>query len=266
MNNRLIVRIGLVVFCVLAHCAVAASAVDPVDAVLKQLNEKAASVKSYQCKIEYVFSQPLFESKTLRKGRLYYRKDKEGSALRINFRTLRQDDEPQQKYIEQYIFDGVWLTVVDYQLKEVKRYQQAEVNEPVDAFELVKRNFPMVGFSEGEDLKKDFEIQLVDLHGSEGGKYSHHLHLKTKADSMYKDDYTSIDFWVDKKSGLSGKIMAVSTEDDVYRINLPGAVVNKKINKKVFKVAIPKGFNESEVVPLHKSKSGSDGVVMGNNK
>ncbi|GAI54121.1 unnamed protein product, partial [marine sediment metagenome] len=36
------------------------------------------------------------------------------------------DDEDQRKYIEHYIFDGVWLTYIDYQIKQVKQYQQAE--------------------------------------------------------------------------------------------------------------------------------------------
>ena len=33
----------------------------------------------------------------------------------------------------------------------------------------------------------------------------------TKDDPVYKDDYTSIDFWIDKKLYLPAKIVAVST-------------------------------------------------------
>ena len=73
---------------------------DPVEKVLKQLREKTAELKSYQCLIEYEVNQPTFESRTLRKGVLYYKKAGKESALRINFKTFKQDDEKEEKYIE----------------------------------------------------------------------------------------------------------------------------------------------------------------------
>jgi len=132
---------------------------DPVEVVLKQLNQKTKQLKSYEGRIEYRFTQPLFESETLRKGVLYYAKfDRKKSKLRINFQTLKQDDERQQRYILQFIFDGVWLTQLDYQTKHVRMHQLADpnehkgANEPRDAFELVSRNFPIIGFTK---IKED---------------------------------------------------------------------------------------------------------------
>ncbi len=223
---------------------------DLVETILKKLKQKTAELKSYQGQIEYLFSQPLLESQTFRKGVLYYQKFDKKSNLRINFQTLKQDDEPEEKYIEQYIFDGTWLTHIDYQLKEVKRYQQAEPNEPVDAFDLARRNFPIIGFSETEDLKKEFEIKLVGQEETEPSPFIQ-LHLKVKPDSIYKDDYISIDFWIDKKLYLPAKVVAVSTEEDIYEIKLLKAKVNKKLDKKVFEVKIPKGFGK-EIIPLKK--------------
>ena len=233
---------------------------DPVEVILKQLKQETLELKSYQGQIEYLFSQPIFESQTLRKGVLYYQRSEGKSALRINFETLKQDDEEEQKYIEQYIFDGVWLTHIDYQIKEVKRYQQAEPNEPVDAFDLARRNFPIIGFSETEDLKKEFEIKLVEQEEGErtpvipakaGIHEFIHLHLKVKPDSIYKDDYTSINFWIDKKIGLPAKIAAISTEEDIYEIKFLNAKVNDRIDKKVFEIKIPDGFGV-EIIPLKK--------------
>ena len=222
---------------------------DSVEAILKQLTWKTRELKSYQCRIEYLFSQPVLESETLRKGVLYYAKSDGKSKLRINFQTLKQDDEKEQKYIEQYIFDGVWLTHIDYQIKQVKLYQQAEPNEPVDAFELASQNFPIIGFSKVEDLKKQFEVRLVE---QQGGKSSGliHLHLKVKPDSIYKDDYTSIDFWIDKKLHLPAKIIAATTEEDIYQIKFLKAKVNKKLDEKVFEVRVPRGFGK-EIIPLN---------------
>jgi outer membrane lipoprotein-sorting protein len=227
-----------------------------VEVVLKRLKKQTAELKSYQSQIEYRFSQPLLESETLKKGVLYYQRSEGKSALRINFQSLKQDEEEEQKYIEQYIFDGVWLTHIDYQIKEVKRYQKAEPNEPVDAFELVSENFPIIGFSKVEDLKKEFEIGLVDSTSSpqveqQGveAKNFIQLHLKVKVDSVYKDDYSSIDFWIDKKLYLPAKIVAVSIEEDIYEIKFLQPKVNEKVDKKVFELKIPDGFNV-ETEPL----------------
>jgi outer membrane lipoprotein-sorting protein len=223
-----------------------------VDAILERLNKQTAELKSYQSRIEYKFSQPLLESETLKKGVLYYQRLDGKSALRINFQTLKQDEEQEQKYIEQYIFDGIWLTHIDYQIKEVKRYQKAEPNEPVDAFELISKNFPIIGFSKVEDLKKEFEIRLVEQQGGKEKNFIQ-LHLKVKADSVYKNDYTSIDFWIDKQSYLPAKIVAVSTEEDIYEIKFLQPKVNEKVDKKVFELKIPDGFNV-EIEPLKKSQ------------
>jgi outer membrane lipoprotein-sorting protein len=238
--------------------------VNSIETILKQLNQKTEQLKSYQAQVEYLFSQPLLESKTLRKGVLYYQKCDQKSKLRINFQTLKQDDEEQQKYIEHYIFDGVWLTHIDYQIKEVKRYQQAEPNQPVDAFDLASQNFPIIGFTKVEDLRKQFEIKLIEreehtpvipaepvpseVEGAGIHKFIR-LHLKVKPDSIYKDDYTSIDFWIDRELYLPAKIVAVSTEEDIYELKLLNPKVNKKIDKKVFEFKIPKDFGQ-EIIPL----------------
>ncbi|MHC4411421.1 MAG: LolA family protein, partial [Planctomycetota bacterium] len=198
--------------------SVAESEPGRLERVLEELKQSTGKLETYNCLIEYKVSQPLFESETLRKGDLYFAKDGERPALRINFQTLRQDDEKEQKYADHYIFDGVWLTHIDYRLKEIEKRQMMDVNEPnetVDVFEAVSRNFPLLGFSKTENLKKDFEITLVE--DTEEDDLIR-LHLKTRSGSGYSDDYTGMDFWVDKTEYLPVKIVAVSTEDDIYEI------------------------------------------------
>jgi len=232
-----------------------------VEAVLRQLKQTTEKLQSYQGQVEYLFSQPLLESKTLQKGVLYYAKYGNKSKLRINLETLKQDDEKEQKYAEHFIFDGVWLTRLDYQIKSVERHQLAEPNEPVDAFELASRNLPIIGFTKVEELQNHFEITLVEAKDEKREAVPSaekdtaefvHLHFRTRPDSTYKDDYTSIDLWIDRNLGLPAKVVAVSTEDDVYEIKLLKPAVNKEIDRKTFEFEIPKGFGEPRVVPLPK--------------
>ena len=278
MDKKIITKVALVLLLTVSNCwaggckeSLAAQQPekvkpDPVEAVLKQLNQKTAKLKSYEGRIEYEVNQPLFETKTLRKGVLYYaRFDNKKTKLRINFQTLKQDDEKEQKYIEQFIFDGVWLTQLDYQIKTVRCHQLAEPNKPVDAFELASKNLPIIGFAKIKDLKKQFEIKLIEpqkehttvIPAKAGIQQFVHLHLKVKPDSVYKDDYTHIDFWIDKKLGLPTKVVAVSTEPeppfgDITEIKFLKPKVNKKLDKKVFDFKIPRGFGKPEIIPLKK--------------
>ena len=247
---------------------------DAVDTVLQQLNKKTQELKSYEAQIEYKFIQPLlFGSETLRKGTLYYTRSGKKSKLRINFETLKQDDEEEEKYLEEYIvldggflsypghqFKGMWAVQIDYEMEGVKYIQLAEArdpNKPVDVFDLVSRNFPMVGFTKIEDLKKQFEATLVEPKKAKPEGFIQ-VHLKVKPNSVYKDDYVFIDFWIDKKLGLPAKIITVSTEPatepieqkDIYEIKFLRPKVNKVIDNNVFEFKIPEGFDKPEIIPL----------------
>jgi hypothetical protein len=239
---------------------------EPVDNILEQLNKRTTELESYQSQIEYKFVQPsLFDSQDTRKGMLYYVKEANISNLRINFLTRQQDEEQEQKYLEQYIvldgsslnypgkkFEGTWLVCIDYQIKEIKLVQLGlpdDPNKPVDVFELAGRNLPIVGFTKIEDLKEQFEVSLVEQENKESQEFTQ-IHLKVKPDSVYKDDYTYIDFWVDKRLKLPVKIIAQTTEKDFYEIKFLKPKINKKIDKKIFDFKIPKDFGEPEIIPL----------------
>lgn len=250
-------------------------AVNGADKVLKQLNQKTSELTSIQAKIEYKFVQPLFETEKLQKGVFYYAKIGNSSKLRLNFHTRTIDDEEEEKYVEEYIvldgacisqpghrFKGMWAVQIDYEMEGIKYIQLADAqdpNKPIDVFDLINKNFPMVGFSRIEDIKKQFEITLVEPQKT-GSEDFIQVHLKVKPNSIYKDDYVSIDFWIDRKLGLPTKIVTVSTEPatepieskDVFEIKFLEPQFNTKIDMKVFDFKIPSGFDEPDIMPLPK--------------
>jgi outer membrane lipoprotein-sorting protein len=229
-------------------CPVTASDPNRVDQAIQSLQDKAAELKSYQANVHYVTRQPLLDSTALRKGVLYYAKSDGQSRLRIDFVTLQQDDEPEQRYVEQFLFDGVLLTIVNHQTKRVERREMADPNEPIDAFSLASRHMPVLGFSKMDDLRKQFDVTIVPE--PENSPFQH-LCLTVRPDSVYKDDYTQIDFWVDRKIGLPARIHAVTTEEDIHEIRLVDPHVNVGVDPKKFQIDVPKGF-AVEVVPLEK--------------
>jgi len=220
------------------------------DTVLKNLQDKAAELESYQVNMDYVFKQPLLESQQRRTGVLCYAKSDKKSDLRIDFRTLQQDQEKERKYEQTYLFDGVWLLEVDRQLKTATRRQLAEPNKPLDALSLVSKQLPVLGFSKVQDLRKQFDIELVAEPPGQTASRPH-LHLKVKPDSVYRDDYATIDLWIDGKIGLPAEVKAVTPEDDAYEIKLTDPKVNAKLDPSLFKVDIPRDFSE-QVIPLAK--------------
>jgi outer membrane lipoprotein-sorting protein len=225
----------------------------PLESVLTALQKKADELTSYQCKIDYLVTQPLLESKTRRTGVLFYARLDDRSYLRIDFDTLQQDEEPQQQYREQFIFDGVWLQHISYATQSVERRQIAEPNRPVDAFSLASQHVPVFGFAKVGDLRQQFDIELV-LDEQAGPLATQHLHLTAKPDSTYKEDYKTIDFWIDKTAGLPAQVKAVGTEADVgdiYEIRLIEPKVNAGIDKSVFQVRAPASFSV-ETIPLEK--------------
>jgi hypothetical protein len=230
------------------------------DEVLGKLHETTSQMRTYQGLIEYKTMQPVHESETLRKGALYYTKTGEKSKLRMNFKTLKQDDEKEQKYVEHFIFDGVWLTKLNYQTKTATKYQVAEFDKPVDAFTAANEVMPMVGFMDPEELMREFEVSLVKP-DSGNQKDFVQIHLKVKPSSKYQDDYLTIDFWINRKLWLPSKVRAVSTEpaedlEDVHELRFLKPQIDRRISRKVFDFKIPAGFSEPEIVPLKKEGQG----------
>jgi outer membrane lipoprotein-sorting protein len=218
--------------------------------VLDKLRDQVGNLKSYQCKMDYVFSQPVFQSTERRKGTLQYARMEGRSYLCIDFTILQYDQNPEQKKREQYLFDGVWLTYIDHESHSVQRRQISEPNAPADAFALASKRVPIMGFAKVEDLEKQFDIERTPL-PADASVYQ--LHMKVKPDSVYKDDYTTMDVDVDKKQGLPSKIHAMTPDKDIYEISLIGSKVNETIPKSAFEISYPKDYSV-ETIPLEKSR------------
>ncbi len=270
-----------------------------IDSILDKLNKRTQELQTYQCQIEYRYIQPsVFDAQTLRKGVLYFQKKDNISRLRVNFQTLQQDEDKEQKYNEQYIivngkslpgtegnttlrsstslrstrYQGLWLIQLNYELKNCKYIQltgPGEPNKPVDVFELVSKNLPIIGFTKSERLKEEFEISLpqkntehrtqnTELILNQSGSGLIQVQLKVKPNSVYKDEYVQIDCLIDDKLNLPVGIKAISTDPegetlenkDVYEIKFINSHINEKIDEKVFDFQIPKEFDKPEVYTL----------------
>lgn len=217
--------------------------------ILSKMNAATKQLKSCEARVSYLFIQDpdIWETKTLQTGMLYYQKNDDRSRLRIRFDDIKQEDFEPEKRREEFLFDGVWLTRIDFKLKQIDRFQKAPEDEPIDVFELISHNFPLIGFSDIEQLSKDFDIRLPEK-ANETDKFITLL-LSVKKGSRYENEYKKIDFRADIKTYMPQQIVAHSSQGDIYDIKFTELKVNKKLKKAVFSIETPPNFREN-VEPL----------------
>ncbi len=214
--------------------------------ILSNLNGSVSDVVTLEGEVIHVVKQPLFESKTTRKGKLFYKKNDETPKLRINFETLQQDEDKPQDYREEYLFSGKWLTHINYRVEEVKKIELTDSNEPVDPLELARENFPILGLSEGEEFSEDFVISMKKT--DKKIKELECLELEVKDNNRFSEKYDSIDFWIDKNKWLPSRITAYTTEEEIYELIFNELKVNEEIEKGIFEIDIPDKFGEPEII------------------
>ncbi|MDD5010673.1 MAG: outer-membrane lipoprotein carrier protein LolA [Phycisphaerae bacterium] len=199
--------------------------------VIEKLNLAAGNLKNLSAKIEYTHAQPLFDTQTIRDGKIFYVKDANCSALRINFLTLKQDQSKKQNYKEDYIFDGTKLTKIDYQTKSAATELLAE-EEPIEPFELVQDYFPIIGLTKNNQMAEQFDITAVQ----------NTLFLKPKEKSRFFKTYKEIEIKIDPDNNLPFDFSAITAEDEQITIKLSQIDTSKVIKKSVFNVIIPADF------------------------
>ena len=216
------------------------------DEILNNIRKATETLETCQATISHLSIEDpeLIDSRMLRTGKLYYQKEEKGAKLRIRFETLQQDDFEPEKRIEDFYFDGVWLTIVDYKLEQITLYQKAPENNPIDVFELINQHFPLIGFSKTDALQKEFDISLVK-EATDDPNEPIQLLLSVKKDSKYKDEYHKIDFWIYRDDFLPARIKAYSTQGDIDDIQFLAIQPNKKLKNRVFTVENPANFSKN---------------------
>jgi outer membrane lipoprotein-sorting protein len=222
-----------------------------IEEILSKMNAATQKLNSCQANLSYLVIQDpeLLDSRTLQNGMLYYQKTDSGSKLRIRFDDIKQDDFDPVKQKEEYLFDGVWLTRINYKLEQIDIYQQAPEDKPIGVFELISHNFPLIGFSNINDIKNDFDILLAPKTGDPNESIC--LLLKVKKDSNFMKDYDKINIWVENSLYLPKKVVAYTRQGDEHHIEFKDMNINKKLENAVFAVETPAHFRKN-IEPLEK--------------
>lgn len=208
---------------------------DEVVKIIEKLNQAANNLKNLSAEIEYIHAQPLFDTQTIRTGKLFYTKDANTGALRINFLTLKQDQSKQQNYREDYIFDGMKLTKIDYQSKSATTERLSE-NKPIDPFELVQNYFPIIGLAKPHEMTQQFDITV-------NGEF---LKMIPKENSKFFKTYKEVNLKINPDNYLPSVFSAITCDDEQITIKLSRVNTSRAVEKKVFESNIPADFTQSQ--------------------
>ncbi len=236
---------GIVILIVLFVCQRFVWAGEPNDSVLsaskeviktiEKLNSAVGKLKQLTAQIEYTHAQPLFETQTIRTGRIFYIKDTNNSALRINFLTIKQDESNEQNYREDYIFDGRKITKIDYQGKSATTEQVAK-EKPIEPFELVQDYFPIIGLSKPDEMTGQFNITAL----------KNTLRLIPKENSKFFKTYKQVEITINPENYLPFDFSAITGEDEKITIKLSQIDTLAVVKKTVFDVNIPADFTQMQ--------------------
>jgi hypothetical protein len=223
------------------------------EGILSKMHEATQKLRSVQGDISHLkIEDPgLLDSRILRTGKLYYLKTDDRSYLRVHFQDLKQDDFEAEARRDDYLFDGVWLTRIDYKLEQIDMFQQAPEDKPADVFELIRHNFPLIGFNDIKALKEDFEITLAQT--PDDPKDTVRLLLTTRSESPFSEEYNRIDFWIDNSTYMPSRIRAHNVQGDIHDIQFSTLKINKNLEKAVFTVEKPAGFRKN-IEPLKSTR------------
>jgi len=222
--------------------------------ILSQVQTAGRRLNSYQARIEYVLTQPLLDSRTVRTGAIYYQRSTGSSRLRVSMQTIQQDQDKPQSCHEEFIFDGVWLTHIDYQLMSITKRQMTEPNQPKDAFELAGSQFPIIGFTDINELIGQFDVRLAGPDPNDRKTGLCQLEFTSRPGSRYSQQYHRIIFTIQTSSWLPAKVYAESSEGDLYEVSFLQPRINQALDPGIFDVSPPAHFGPPQIITLEHAR------------
>lgn len=156
---------------------------------------------------------------------------------------MLQDETARKDYREDILFDSVWLSRADHQNKSLVSQQVTTPEKPVEPFDLISRYFPIIGFTNSENLKSNFSLRLVKR---KSPKAPIRLALIPEPNSPYKKDYRAIGLILDAETYLPADFSALTASGETIKIELTDIKKNKPIKPKTFELTVPKDYTVSK--------------------
>jgi outer membrane lipoprotein-sorting protein len=187
-----------------------------IDNALDMLHEDGVGLKDFTANVKLTEEDAAAGDSTSRTGVVYYQKQSDGNArIHVLFDTQTSGGATSQQKIEYLLADG-WLTDRDYSRKTEIVRQVLKPGEKVDLLKLGEGPFPLPIGQAKEDVYKQFDVTKPPA-AKDDLANSLHLQLKPKTGTQFADKFSSIDVYVDLKSGFPARIVTVDDNQTIIR-------------------------------------------------
>jgi len=178
-------------------------------AILHRLEAAGAKYPNIVAHVTYTVENKEAGTKDVYTGKVYYQagRPNRSARFRIHFETICQTGGPTIRALEDYAFDGAWLTIRKERIKQYTRYE-VPPDQRANAFELGRGPFPVPFGQRAATVLKYFAASTrppvaADPPGTD------YLKLVTRPSSTRRLSVQSIQMWVDRRMGLPVQIIEV---------------------------------------------------------
>jgi hypothetical protein len=216
-----------------------AAAGSSVDEVLAGLQRSGQDLRDFTAEVRMEELDNMTGAPKTRTGTVWYDRKEHGSVrLRLTLDKLIDDRGTISRKIEYLLKDG-WLTDRDYSSKVEVARQVLRPGEKIDLLKLGEGPFPLPIGQDPAEVKRQFEVKQVPVEQEvpedqlDRVKGTTRLQLTPREGSQFKEDFASIDVWVDPQTHFPQRIMTTS-EANIQTTDLANLKVNSGIADQQF--------------------------------
>ncbi|MCK4850869.1 MAG: hypothetical protein KAT11_05935 [Phycisphaerae bacterium] len=217
--------------------------------VLDKLEKLGQTVKDLQAELSLEKLETLVDDRSTKEGKLYYQQEKKKIRFRISFEKTRYDGRTRADR-EDFVFADGWLTHRQARGKREDRYQYTRPGQQSkDLMRIGKSPLPILIGQKAEEVLKKFEVSLIEANEKTDPAKIKTVHLKLlpRKGTELAMSHTRLEFWLEEPRCLPLRSQWENDSGDIFTADMSKLRVNKKMNKKVFKLPkLPAGYETKD--------------------
>jgi outer membrane lipoprotein-sorting protein len=193
-------------------CSIAPVAAQPardVNAVLEQVEARGQDIEDIRCDVVYAVEDRVAADVVKRYGEIIFKRADPNPLFMIAFVKTVQDGILSRKRFW-YLFDGRWFYEAQERSKSIIKRDIAPPGTKIDLFSIENAPFPIPFGQKKEQVLKHFEVAFGA--GAEALENTDHLVCTPKRGSRVANDYSKLEFFVDRRLHLPRRIVMTSED------------------------------------------------------
>jgi outer membrane lipoprotein-sorting protein len=226
---------------------------DPVVmAILNRLDEAGRNFPNLVADLHYHVRMLQLGDTEEHNGKVYWQDESADAPgrFRIHFDTKKSGEgrTPTRAYVEDFVFDGSWLTIRKEEIKQMIKQQVAPPGEKINALQLGQGPFLVPFGQKAENVLKYFNVTTRPTTADDPPN-ADYLKLVTRPERKDQVKVEWVEMWVAKDTGLPGKIVTQDTNENITTVDFKNIQMPASLAKDVFDLPQPPRDWEYRVQP-----------------